>query len=314
MRKGYKKPKKPEDFEILCLELLKVHWQCPELDLYALRGQTQNGVDILDLNGEEQLRAAQCKLREEGARINPTEVENEIEKARKFEPPLDRYVIMTTAKVGKEVQDFLLKTNREHREKNLFKIEIFGWSRIEQLLDKHTDVCDWYEGGAPASYFRKIDSKLEESLKIQRSLVQNLGSDNQNGFDVKIDEARAFLEKHDYQIAKFLLRRIRKWSWDRLTARQKFRLLTSLGDAETLTDNPKGSADLYLEAKNYQPNDEIARTNEALGYLMIEQRERAYELACELKEEFPRSERVLLVFIQSAPDSVTLEQIKSFHT
>ncbi|MYI78274.1 MAG: hypothetical protein F4077_11105, partial [Gammaproteobacteria bacterium] len=91
MRKSYKKPKNSEDFEILCLELLKVHWECPELDLYALRGQAQKGVDILDLSGEYLLRAAQCKLREEGKRITPTEVETEIEKAKKFKLPINRY-------------------------------------------------------------------------------------------------------------------------------------------------------------------------------------------------------------------------------
>ena len=87
-------------------------------------------------------------------------------------------------------------------------------------------------------------------------------------------------------------------------------MLTSLGDVEASIDSPKEAADLYLKAKEYQSDDEVARTNEALGYLMIEQRERAYELACKLREEFPRSERVLLVFIQSAPNSATLEQIK----
>ena len=312
MRKRHSKPQNSEDFEILCLELLRAHWGCPELVRYALRGQTQNGVDILDLSGEDLLRAAQCKLREEGARITPTEVKNEIEKARKFEPPLDRYVIMTTDKVGSEVHDFLVKINREHKEKDLFKVEVFGWSRIEELLDKHTDVRDWHESGAPASDLQEIKSKIDESLKIQRSLVQSLGSDNQNGFDVEIDEARSFLEEHNYQIAKLLLRRIRERSWDKLTARQKFRLLTSLGGVEVSTDNYKESADLYLKAKEYQPDDETAQTNEALGYLLLEQRNRAFELSQELRKEFPRSERVLGVFIQSAPDSMTLEQLKDF--
>ena len=310
MRKSYNKPQNPEDFEILCLKLLRAHWKCPELDRYAIRGQAQNGVDILDLSGQDPLRAAQCKLREEGKRITRTQVRNEIEKARKFKPPLDRYVIMTTGKVGKEVQDFLVETNRKHREKNLFKVEVFGWDRIEELLDEHTDVRDWYEGGALVSAVRIIESKFDEFFKIQRTPTQDLGSDNQGGLDAEIDEARGFLEKHNYQMAKLLLRRIRERSWDRLSARQKFRLLTSLADVEASTDNPKGAADRYLEAKKHQPHDKAARINEALAYLMLEQHERAYGIACELKEEFPLSERVLLILIQSAPDSATLEQIK----
>lgn len=310
MRRGYNKPKNPEDFEILCLKLLRAHWKCPELDRYATKGEVQNGVDILDLSGQDPLYGAQCKLREEGKKITRTQVRNEIEKARKFKPPLDRYVIMTTGKVGREVHDFLVETNRKHKKENLFKVEVFGWDRIEELLDEHADVRDWYEGGAPVSAIERMESKLDEFLKIRLTPAQDPGSDNNDGFDAEIDEARDFLKNHNHQMAKLLLRRIRERNWDRLTARQKFRLLTSLADAEKSIDNLQGAAELYLEAKKHQPDDEAARINEALGYLMLEQRERAYGLACELKKEFPRSERVLLIFIQSAPDSTTLDRMK----
>ncbi len=279
--------------------------------MYGTKGQSQDGVDILDSSGQDLLRAAQCKLREKEKRITPTEVKAEIGKAKKFKPPLDLYVIMTTSKVGTEVQSLLVEINQEHRKKNLFEVQVFGWDRIEELLDEHTDVRDWYEGGASVPAVKRLESKLDEFFKIQRVPVQDLDSNNQGGFDAEIDEARDFLKKHDYQVAKLLLRRIRERNWDRLSARQKFRLLTSLADVEESTDNLQESADLYLEAKKHQPDDETARINEALGYLMLEQRERAYRLACKLKEEFPRSERVLLIFIQSAPDSQTLEHIKT---
>ena len=75
-------------------------------------------------------------------------------------------------------------------------------------------------------------------------------------------------------------------------------------------DNFKGAAELCLEAKTYQPDDETARTNEALGYLILGQRERAFKLADKLREEFPRSDHVLGIFIRSAPDSTVLESLE----
>ena len=310
MRKSYHKPRNEQDFEELCLKLLRAHWECPELDLYALRGQAQDGVDILDMSGQDPLRAAQCKLREEGKRLSKAEVEKEINKAKKFKTPLGRYVIMTTGKVGREVQDFLVETNRKHREKNLFVVEIFDWRRIEELLEKYVDVRNWYEGGTSRTDFEKVESKLDEFLKIQQLSAQGPVGGSQDGFDAEIDEAQDFLEKRNYQMAKLLLRRIRARKWDMLTARQKFRLLTSLADAGAKTGNPEKSADLYLEAKKHQPDDEAARINEALACLMLGQREQSYGLACKLREEFPRSERVLSILIQSAPDSVALDQLK----
>ena len=64
MRKSHNRPRNDRDFEALCLKLLRTHCKCPELQLYATRGEAQAGVDIIDLSGQEPLRAAQCKLHE----------------------------------------------------------------------------------------------------------------------------------------------------------------------------------------------------------------------------------------------------------
>ncbi len=104
------------------------------------------------------------------------------------------------------------------------------------------------------------------------------GDNGQDKFHADIDEARDCLKEHDSQMAKRLLQRIKVRSWDQLKARHKFRVLTNLAAVEMVADNLKGAAELYLEAKTHQPDDEAARTNEALGYLLLEQSEQAFEL------------------------------------
>lgn len=309
MRKSYNRPKNEQDFEILCLKLLRAHWECPDLSTYATKGQTQNGVDIVDLGGQESLRAAQCKLHEEGKMITEAEIRGEIEKAKNFRFSLGLYVIMTTSKAGKKIHDLIIKINQEHRKNGLFKVEVLDWLRIEELLEKHPEVYDWYEGGAPLDVSRRIESKVDELL--ERS-APGRGNHNQDGFHAEIDEARDFLEKHDYPAAKLLLQRIKVRNWDKLTPRHKFRVLTNLAAVEASIGDLKDTADLYIEAKKHQPTDEMAQTNEALAYLLLEQRSQAFELAQKLRKEFPRSERVLGVFIQSAPDSATLEELEDF--
>ena len=155
-----------QDFVLLCLKLLRAYWRCPELEPYATREQPQHGVDIVDLSGQEPLRAAQCKLHEEGKVTTRSEVTDEIEKAKGFKPPLDQYVIMTTGKVKKEVHDLLIKVNREHRQNNLFVVQVFDWSRIEELLDEHTDIRDWYEGGPLAVAAGRIESKIDDLREV----------------------------------------------------------------------------------------------------------------------------------------------------
>ncbi len=157
----------------------------------------------------------------------------------------------------------------------------------------------------------RIESKVDQLLKEVKQLsAPDRGDDSQDKFHADIDEAREYLEEHDYQRAKRLLQRTKDKSWDKLNARHKFRVLTNLASVEASLGNLKGAAELYLEAKTHQPADEMARTNEALGYLMLGQRDRAFELAGELREELPRSERALGIFIRSAPDSMALESLE----
>ena len=198
MRKSHRRPRNDDDFELLSLKLLRAHWKCPELERYATRGQAQHGVDLVDLSGQEPLRAAQCKLHEEGKVTTPVEVNDEIEKAKTFHPPLDRYLILTTGKVRKDVHDLLIEINRKHRDSNLFTVQVFDWNRIEELLDEYPDVQDSYEGGLPATSARRIESKL--SVIFDHISEASGSEDSRDRFDIEIDEARDFLDKHEYQL------------------------------------------------------------------------------------------------------------------
>ena len=316
MRKSYRKPRNPQDFEELCRRLLETLWNSPKVELYGTNGEAQNGVDIIDLSGRKDLHVAQCKWYEEGKKMTPAEVKGEIEKAKKFPTPIKHYLIMTTDKVRKAVQILQLQINEEHREKGLFKVKIFGWKRIEKLLDDYPDVRNWYENEGPSSSEPRIESKLDELKEIVlRALPDQSQNDhNQDKFHLEIDEAKNCLEKHDYQLANLLLLRIKSRNWDQLNDRHKFRVLTNLAFVEMSSDKPKEAARLYLEAKDYQPNDKIARANEAFAYLLLEQQEKAFELAGKLREKFPRSGFVLGIFIQSAPGSTKLAALEKMAT
>ena len=311
MRRSHPRPRNEQDFELLCVKLLRAYWQCPELELYAVKGEAQHGVDILDVSGREPLRAAQCKLQEEGKVTSRTQVQCEIEKAKGFRPPLDRYLIMTTGKVKKVVHDLLIEINRIHRENKLFAVQVFDWRRIEELLDEFPDVREWYEGGPSATPAGGNESTIEKLYELtKQTLRHGREDDSKDKFHSEIDEARDYINEHNYQMAKLLLQRIKVRSWDKLNGRHRFRILTNLACVEISADNATGAAELYLEAKKYQPDDEMARIHEALAYRILGQREKAFELATKLREEFPRSGPVLRIFIQSAPDSTALESLE----
>ena len=241
----------------------------------------------------------------------PSEVRDEIVKARGFKPPLDKYVIMTTGKVRKEVHDLLITTNRKHRRNKLFAVEVFDWRRIEELLEEYTEILDWYEGGASGEAIRRIQSQISNLSRTISPISQPTTSNQSaDGIHAEIDEAQGFLDRHEYQIAKLLIKRIQVRKWDQLSRRTKFRVLTTLAVIEQSANHPRRAAQLCLEAKDYQPNDEVARINEALSYLTLGDPQQAYELSYELRKEFPNSPRVLEAFIGSAPDSTSMTSLE----
>jgi tetratricopeptide (TPR) repeat protein len=163
----YPIPANDADFELLCLEILRVHWDCPSLDLYAHRGEEQFGVDILDLSGNAPLRAAQCKLHEEWLAIMPAEIRQEIRKAEGFRPPLGHYAILTTAKSSRAAHDEVLKINKEHSERGLFQVELITWGKIENLLDRYDRVKDNFyatPGGQTVAEIRERVAAIHEAV------------------------------------------------------------------------------------------------------------------------------------------------------
>jgi hypothetical protein len=160
VRVKHNPPANEADFERLCLALLRVHWSCPGLDLYAHRGEKQFGIDILDLAAKEPLSAAQCKLHALWKTIPPTEIRSEVQKAKKDEPKLGRYAILTTAKASRAAHDAVLKINQEHQEHGLFELELITWGKIEYLLDEHDNIREEFSSALSGRTAREIREKL----------------------------------------------------------------------------------------------------------------------------------------------------------
>src|ERR1022692_2431928 len=70
------------------------------------------------------------------------------------------------------------------------------------------------------------------------------------------------------------------------------------------------AASLFIEAKDMQPEDQAAVANEALAYLLMSDNCRAFELADRAKTRFPTSARALMVWLNTAPATASLKELK----
>ena len=148
-----RKPSNWQDFEKLCLRLWKEEWNSDDLKINGRLGQEQQGVDICG-HRDERLGycGIQCKCKQEGEFLSRKEIEIEIEKAKRFNPPLVKLVIATTAEKDVRIEEFVRKKDEKLREEGLFSLDIKSWGDIVCMLESHPNVMNWYLGISTDDY------------------------------------------------------------------------------------------------------------------------------------------------------------------
>jgi tetratricopeptide (TPR) repeat protein len=149
-RKEIPLPKGDDDFEDLVLALFREVWQDTGATLHGRGGQGQDGVDLYgeDRFGCSGLNGVQCKKHGSATSVKDkalvAELRDEVEKAKSFQPPLQRFIFATTAKRSATLQKEARRLTRLQKKLELFAVEVLGWANIEDLLRRHPKVLDWY--------------------------------------------------------------------------------------------------------------------------------------------------------------------------
>ncbi|HEY6253449.1 MAG TPA: hypothetical protein VI685_26120, partial [Candidatus Angelobacter sp.] len=297
-----------DDFEDLCVDILRIYWGRPSLERYGTRGQRQNGVDILDLGGVSPLHAAQCKLREFGRKLSPTTIEEEVADALGFEFPIGKYGILTTAKVTTQAQKKVLEINQRHREAGLFEVELLPWGKLCRLIQSYDKVRKAYFELTVITGDSRIGSKspiVEEHIREASAVTITLN------LTAAIDEARDAINKRDFQAGLLLLNRIRQRNdFGAASGHDKFRVSSNLGAAEMGLGRPDAAADHFLDAYGFEPTNEQAKINQVFAYILKGDTATAYSKAQRLRSEYPASAKLAVNWVISSPPDIPLENLE----
>lgn len=291
-------PSNPDDFERVGLKLLQRRWENPSLQLYGRRGQRQHGIDIFDPTASVPHRAAQCKMYEPLEALTLQVIRDAVKEALQFNPKLDVFAILTTAKQSTDAQQVVKEINLEHQAAGLFVVEYLPWAAVEDLLNEFPDIRSQFyspvESGA-------LDTVLSEARRIHAA-VQVIGSGPTSGeIDIELDRCKVLIEGHKPEEARLFLERLLDQSWDRMSDRQKFRVKANLGATWLGVGDYRRAGALYVESKRFQANDPKGLANEALGYLLLGDNDKAYDLANELRQQFPTEKLAVAVWINASP-------------
>jgi tetratricopeptide (TPR) repeat protein len=301
-------PTDEDDFEDLCVEVLRLYWKRPGLERYGSKGQRQDGVDILDLSGVNPLHAAQCKLREYGKKLSPADIDAEIKKALGFGVSIGKYGILTTAKVSTQAQKKVLEINQRHRDKGLFEVELLAWGALSRLLQQYPEIHRAFFERAAITGVSRIGSKspiVIEAIREFSALAIPLD------LTIEIDEARDAINRREFQVGLLLLNRIRqRQDFTSATPHDRFRISSNLGAAEMGLRRFDEAADHFLEAVNFEPTDERGKINEVFAYILKGNNEIAFSKATALRGEYPASAKLAANWIISSPLSMKVEDFE----
>lgn len=178
MRTFYNKPKNWQDFEVLCYHLWKKEFKCSIINLHGRQGQPQHGVDVYGVKENGEYFGIQCKGKDEynHAKLTYQEIDSEVEKANNFAPKISLFVFATTASRDTHIQEYIREKDIEIFPKYGFHIDVKFWKDIEEMLDFHKEVSEWYMGNT--SSLRESAIKRVKDEKKGKRLAQKLLGDD----------------------------------------------------------------------------------------------------------------------------------------
>jgi transcription elongation GreA/GreB family factor/predicted Zn-dependent protease len=146
------------------------------------------------------------------------------------------------------------------------------------------------------SNFHKIDEKLEF---MQHTISEELLDDE---YKAQLEPIREKLKSKNPTEVLESVQKLEKRIWDKSSSNVKYNLLNLKASANLSLNKHKEAGKLFLEARQYNSEDEKAVVNASFGYLLLEEKSKARELALKILEKNPTNAHAYSILIQTGSD------------
>lgn len=132
-----------EDFANFCVRLMNAVFNCTSFQKYAKRGESQEGIDVIDMAHGSPFRAGQCKLHKPHKTCPLKEIREEVKKAASSDFDLDEFYILTSGRKTRHADNAVLEINRTKSYGQSFTKFVWSWEEIQTKLDELEPIaCD----------------------------------------------------------------------------------------------------------------------------------------------------------------------------
>jgi tetratricopeptide (TPR) repeat protein len=328
-----------QDFETLCCDLWRSIWKDPNTQKNGRWGQPQHAVDICGRpNQEDSWAGVQCKGKDNytNKSLAEKEVRDEVEKAKSFEPKLSQFIIATTGPKDTKIEELARKITQEHLRSSLFSVHIWGWGDVVNRLEDFPDLINKHYPGLSLNTkaFKKETDEIKETTQaILKSIadvklsvsylpkkIDTVSKINYPDismiiltpeYQAELDHSRDLLNNYKPKEALEFLEKLKSRIWSSAQPIVKYRILTNIGSAKLWLDQNQDAARLFIKALQYNPEDEKALCNAALGYMLLGKIEEAKTFANKVLTKNSSSNRAYSIIIQTSLDDEKLEDIIS---
>jgi|GEM_PF-5314131 len=335
----YKKlppPQNDEEFESLCLALWKKVWNDSHAQKYSTNPQGQKGIDIVGCpNGGTERHAIQCKARSKSEKLTNTDIKEDAEKAEEHDPPIKELIFATTAGRDPKTQDYVSKLSLEYQKKGMFRILVYSWEDIEELIDEHPEVTLLFypqyldtatkiSSGIYKKYKTQVLApgeiqRCEPLLRVYEDTFQFVRGISEIELDKPqmdteasslLNEIRDNLNSDKITDASRKLQQFEENFFNASSDNEKFRYYYYLGDIANELHQLKECATYFLKAFDASPEHKSANKLKALALIIQGNADDAGLFAQKAIEVDPCDEVAYQVLVQAYPER-SIEEIIS---
>ncbi|CAN5156160.1 hypothetical protein BH10PSE4_BH10PSE4_46710 [soil metagenome] len=168
------RPRDWQDFERMTRDLFAVLHGTLHVDLHGRTGQPQGGVDVYFTDSDGQRVGIQCKLHDGAQKTTVAQAEflAEIEKAKTFQPPISRFIFLTTGPNDVALKRTAHEVDVAHRANGDFEVHLHAWDWIEARLERCPEIAVAYgltaysPSIAPSPAMEKIGRRFDAAIGL----------------------------------------------------------------------------------------------------------------------------------------------------
>ena len=239
-----------------------------QIETFGRNGQTQHGVDVACISKDEVI-GIQSKRRK---KLTTDMIDVEINKAKKFSPKLNKFIIATTLDKDAKLQSHVFNKSIQNQNNGLFKVEIIFWDGITDKILNESDV-DLYKNFFP-----------HQSLDVaQTSNILNYGITQ--------------FDNGNYNSAINCLNTIKN-SGSVLSNQNKYEFCILEGQYLELCGDYKKAGGKFIESYEYSFKDVKAKYYKSLGLYLTGEIEESKKICKEIIKEDSLNESAYSLLIR----------------